>query len=129
MFYYLVTLKGEWERHDTASYEITDMRSKFYPRSMGNTENWRVNHLSPIVSGKVTASHHNPNDPPFFRRGHFQVLVRVDVSGWQWLRAPQIRSRARTLLEWKLQDMTCRPPKLTNVVLVDWSRGREEVAA
>jgi hypothetical protein len=124
---YEVTLKADWSREDTSSYDLTNYRRLCHLRREGQRS---YQNLPACILWAEMTAHRATSPDRGLRTGTLKVVMRVEAG--QYLTEASLRSRARKTLEWALMDITCRPPKLSNVRMVDngvqWNR-RLEVAA
>lgn len=121
-----VTLTGTWFRADTLPYDITMLRRLFarqnrhYETFLAWREQGQDRTERPFVRGSFVTRQKAP--VPGAREGGFKVTVFVPyVSNHGTLSRPAV-ARAKQVLRWFLQDVTCRPPVLafdTEVSLED----------
>jgi hypothetical protein len=122
---YRVTFEGTWFRRNTAPEDITMMRKLSYRIS----EDIAAGQNPPIEFSLLAHQKgHPPSGDDLYptREGTFTATVWVEDGPYAGFRPrPTAAPRAKALLKFFLQDVTCRPPKLVfeNVdVKRVWSR-------
>lgn len=98
-----VRLTGTWSRTDTLVADVGFMRRRIlvYGEERG-------------VTGKITARRARP--APGVMEGTFDLQIVVPYTFSQLFthvgRPPSVESRAKQIVKWFLQDLTCSPPTL-----------------
>jgi hypothetical protein len=109
-----VELRGTWEREDTSPRDLTGIR---YSLRRITAEYYDQGDLWTALD--MRAEHQSIGDAETgTRRGTFVARLRVSSVTGAYLNRRSAVSRAKVLLKWIVQDITCRPPSLT----VTWSQ-------
>lgn len=117
-----VTLSGTWERPNTTPNDLTCIRKA--ARRM-NIRRWMEDDITlPLIAFRATQAGwtEKTRRDPKLREGWFEVTLFVPCQ--YGMGRGRAKSRARVLLKWLAQDITCRPPKLTvtNMKVGPWER-------
>lgn len=101
---YEITLKGDWIREETDPEDLTLMR-----------QSMRLSRLRGELRGDFHARQKSVRTKSDHqaRVGDFEVTFFLPSR--RYIPHRSVISRGKTLLKWFLQDVTCRPPILTNV--------------
>jgi hypothetical protein len=106
-----VTLSGTWVRRNTSSRDITSIRHDVY--AMNRLADNDLTGQLPRIT--FTAKNAGWEDSERYsrktREGTFTVTVFVHSKSL--LPENQVAARAKAMVRWLVQDMTCVPPRLT----------------
>ena len=126
---YVVELEGEWTRPMTVPQDITMMRQIARNTSFGGNLGWHGKFPSCITDARIMAKQLPSRNAGFrgacARHGTFTATV-VFASG-NWLPRNRARARAKQILKWALQDITCRPPLLHSIEMVSMRSTGEQI--